>query len=594
MGYAKPKQLMTESPTARTAAESYLSSLPRTMRRNEGQVYTPSSLVEFILDLSGYTEAAQLEEMTVLDPACGAGAFLLGALERLAGRLQRRGDDPRTVPGHQALCTAVESCLFGVDKDPVACDLARDAIHQGVEDISGRKAPEGLFAGNVLTADFLLADSRALPLERFHLVVGNPPYVATTRLSDEQKDELRARFLVANGRLDLYTMFFEKGLRLLEPGGRLALITPNKFLLSESSRRLRKLMLATASIHTIANFRSHRVFEGAATVPCVTVLERGEARPSFPLLECSVAPGGRGPVTVTSRTSSSHPKGGEQAWFLADPELLSLARLIRDEHPTLGELSTRISAGIATGRDRIFVLRDGAGEELEPELRRPAIRGQDLAAFRAQAPGLEIILPYLPTGGDRRPELADLREFPRTMAYLERHRAELESRHCVRRWQKAWYDVHDPWTLDITGMTKVLVPDVACTNRFVLDEGRFCPLHSAYYILPKDVEPRYLTAVLNSSPVEFLVRLLAPVVKDGFSRYRRQFLLTLPVPATDRKRQGEIVRAVETGDMAKANELASRLFGLGGEELRSMRSFLDQAHEVHGTPGNPRTVRTSP
>ena len=589
---AKLKQLMTESSSPHVAAQTYLSSLPRTTRRDEGQVYTPTSLVEFILDLSEYTDDKPIETLTVLDPACGAGAFLIGAIDRLAARLAQQGRDPRTTSCREDLCAAVEHCLFGVDKDSVACDLAREAVRRRLEEVTGKEATEGFFTPNIATGDFLLADPKTLPLERFDLVVGNPPYVATTRLSDEQKDELRSHFIVANGRLDLYTMFFEKGLRLLEPNGKLAFITPNKFLVSESSKRLRKLMLSSASVHTIANFRSHRVFEGAAIVPCVTVLERGASAASFRLLECSVAPGGRGPVAVAMKTSASHPKGGEQPWFLADPKLLSLAHLIQDQHPTLRDLSTRISAGIATGRDRIFVLHADAGQDLEPELRRPAVRGQDLSAFQIDAQDLEIILPYLPTSGSR-PVLVDLQDFPRTRAYLETHRAELETRHCVRTWQKTWYDIHDPWTLDITGMTKVLVPDVASSNRFVLDEGTFCPLHSAYYIIPKDVEPRYLTAVLNSSPVEFLVRLFAPVVKDGFSRYRRQFLITLPIPKASTKKQAEIVGAAEAGDYLNADELCCTLFDLSGEHLRTVRGFLKRAQQVHGTLGNPRTVRMS-
>jgi SAM-dependent methyltransferase len=578
---AKLSLLMTNSSSPHAAAASYLGSLSRSVRRDEGRVYTPTSLVDFILDLSEYTADAPIETLRLLDPACGGGAFLLGAVDRLAVRMASQIDDVITPKGSSALQSAVEGNLFGIDKDPIACDLAREAMRRHVATLTGRQVSPNFFASNVICADFLLTNSRILPIEQLDRVVGNPPYVATTRLSEEQKADLRSRFIVANGRLDLYTLFFEKGLRLLRPGGMLAFITPNKFLVSESSKRLRTLMLSCASIHTIANFRSHRVFEDAATVPCVTVLRREATASAFRLMECTVAPGGQGPVHVIETSSPTHPKSGGQPWFLAQPELLALAHHLQEQHPSLGELASRISAGIATGRDRVFVLRDGAGCNLEPELRRPALRGQDLLAFRIQDPSLELILPYLPTSSGR-PELVDLREFPRTGAYLERHRAELETRHCVRVWQKAWYDIHDPWTLDITGLTKVLVPDVACTNRFVLDEGRFCPLHSAYYIVPDGVDPRYLTAVLNSSPVEFLVRLLAPVVKDGFSRYRRQFLVTLPIPAARGHEGAEIVRAAEAVEYETADALCCRLFGLTERKLRTMRGFLDRAREVHG------------
>jgi len=586
------KRLVTEPLPSHVVAYEYLSALPRATRRDEGKVYTPSSLVTFILDLSAYTDDVPIEKLTVLDPACGAGAFLIHAFDRLAARLARLGYDPKTAVGREELRASAERCLFGMDKDPVACELAREVLRSRFLATTGLEAAGGFLASNIVTGDFLLAEPGALPLERFDLVVGNPPYVATTRLSPEQKQVLRSRFIVANGRPDLYTMFFERGLRLLGTNGKLAFITPNKFLVSESSKRLIKLILSSASVNTIASFRSHRVFEGAATVPCVTVLQRCAGAARFKHLECSVAPGGRGPVAVTMQASAEHPKAGEQPWLLADPELLSLAHLIQDKHPVLGQLATRISAGIATGRDRIFVLRGAEGQDLEPELRRPAVRGQDLSAFRIDAQDLEIILPYLPTS-DGRPALVDLDDFPKTKAYLEVHREELATRHCVRAWQKPWYDIHDPWTLDITGMTKVLVPDVACTNRFVIDDGTFCPLHSAYYIIPKGVEPMFLTAVLSSSPVEFLVRLAAPVVKDGFSRYRRQFLITLPIPEADTHVQSEIVGAVEVNDLSKADELCCRLFGLTRKHLKTVRGFLERVQSVHGTPSTPRTVGTT-
>ena len=577
---------MSDLATLQTTARTYLDSVPRSTRREEGQVYTPSNLVEFILDLGEYLPDQALENRRVLDPACGAGAFLVAIVSRLASRLESQGADPRTAAGQKRFLETIERTVWGVDKDSNACELAREAVRLQARGICGCDTRASFFDANVVEGDFLLGELGALGRQKFDLVVGNPPYVATTRLSDRQKDRLRARFIAANGRLDLYAMFFERSLRLLGGGGRLAFITPNKYLASESSRWLRKLIVSQASLRKLANFRSHRVFADAATVPCVTVLERSAEAKSFELLECSVAPGGEAPVSILKKQQLSHPRGGVRPWLMADPRLLELAKKIQDGHPTLGHRTSRISAGIATGRDRIYVLEHGAGSELEPEMRRPAVRGKDISAYRIQDTGLEVIIPYLasPSG---RPALVDLDNFPKTRAYLEQSREELETRHCVRKWKKAWYDIHDPWTLDITGVTKVLVPDVAQGNRFALDNGTFCPLHSAYYIVPDGVDPEYLTALLNSTPIEFLVRLLAPVVKDGFSRYRRQFLITLPVPEASSVTRVEIGKAGTAEDLPKADELCCRLFGISRKDLETMRDFLARALSVHGRSDAP-------
>ena len=154
---------------------------------------------------------------------------------------------------------------------------------------------------------------------------------------------------------------------------------------------------------------------------CARTLGRGYG---FELLECSVAPGGDEPVTIQKKQRVDHPGSGSRPWLLVDPGLLELANKIQQRHPTLGSLSSRISAGIATGRDRIFVLKHGAGEELEPELRRPAVRGKDISPYRIQDYGLEVIIPYLATPHGR-PTLADLDDYPRTKVYLERFRTRI-------------------------------------------------------------------------------------------------------------------------------------------------------------------------
>lgn len=553
------------SPAA--AGHRYLRGVSRAERRQEGLVYTPPGLVAFILGLTGL-EAAGTPIGPMLDPACGAGAFLQGAV-----RLLLQG----WLPGDpQELTARLESLLFGIDTDPVACRLARLAVRQEVQKhLPGVVLPPRFFRDNILQADFLrdsLVEDLADKLGGFAVVLGNPPYVTTDRLSTEHKDELRGRYSTANGRLDLYVLFMERGLELLRPDGRLAFITPNKYLTSESARPMRGLLLRTGALERLAQFRSHRVFAEAATVPCVTVFRKGAPPVPFELLECGTRDTGE--VQVLAQVQVPAPSG-DPAWHMVGPGSAVLAARIQGQHPTLQEYAERISAGIATGRDRILVASAASVQDLEPELWRPAIRGQDLQAFRLQDPDLRILLPYR-EGPRGRPELVDLDSFPLTRSFLEPHRTELERRHCVRTWGKAWFDLHDPWTRDVTRELKILVPDVANTNRFVLDEGRFCPLHSAYYLLPRGIDPRYLLAMLNSAPLEFLIRLHAPVVKDGFSRYRKQFLRTLPIPRTSPAEEEAIAAAVARGTLEEAQERVERLFGLEAGEQRQIRLLLQQ------------------
>ena len=113
-----------------------------------------------------------------------------------------------------------------------------------------------------------------------------------------------------------------------------------------------------------------------------------------------------------------------------------------------------------------------------------------------------------------------------------------------------------------------------------MDRGGFLPLHSAYYVLLRDgCALDYVTIVLNSSTVEFLIRLLAPVAKDGFSRFRRQFLATIPIPVPDLRTQRAIVNAATLADAASVDEMVGKLFRLDLKATARIKAYLDaRAH----------------
>ncbi len=109
-------------------------------RKLTGSYYTPDSLVQALLD-SALEPVAQRAESTadperailslaVLDPACGSGHFLLGASRRLASRLARLRSEGTPSPASYrgALRDVITHCIYGVDKNAMAIELARIAL----------------------------------------------------------------------------------------------------------------------------------------------------------------------------------------------------------------------------------------------------------------------------------------------------------------------------------------------------------------------------------------------------------------------------------------------------------------------------------
>ena len=563
-------------------------------------MYTPPYLARFILDAVGYVPSAAIDDWRILDPACGTGVFLEQALRCLATRLEATIGSTKRPAARRRFLDVAKRCLVGVDLDANACALARETLARAASAIVGVDVPTSTFESSVIHADFLSGASPTRPvLGTFSVIVGNPPYVATTRLSAEVKDTLRRRFHTASGRIDLYVLFFERAVSLLEPKGRLGFITPDKFLTSRSAKPLRDLLRAKGAIRLLARFDSHKVFRGAATVPCVTIFEKNATQGTIELLSCAPEEMGSGFVAVEQRGSLSAAALVGPAWSINHAKTQQLAAAIRGVHPSLAEVTQRVSAGIATGRDGVFVLDDEAvtSNGIESNLLRRAVRGRDVCRYQIAEPGLHVLVPYefrRQRGRTELVKLANLSDYPNARRYLASHRVELEKRHCVRTWGKTWYDLHDPVPADLTRVPKICVPDIADRNRFAFDPGAesketsdqgVVPLHSVYYIVPTGLDPRYLTVVLNSRPLEFILRTSAPRVKDGFSRYRRQFLLALPIPigASDVTRR--IVRAHDRGAFADADAMAVALFGLSKRESATLDQVLEEMNTVPEVSG---------
>lgn len=186
----------------------------RTGRRAGGAYYTPPSLVDFVVEQTLVPVLAP--GVRVIDPSCGAGAFLLGALAAGA-----RGAD-----------------LVGVDIDPIAAGVCRLAL-----------ALAGASDATVITRDALgdAVDGS------FDVVIGNPPWGQKGfTYSPAEAARLRARYRTGRGVLDPFKLFVERAIELTGEGGRWGLVLPDIVLL-KNQERLRELILERCALEWIVH-----------------------------------------------------------------------------------------------------------------------------------------------------------------------------------------------------------------------------------------------------------------------------------------------------------------------------------------------------
>lgn len=407
----------------------------------------------------------------VLDPGCGTGEFIDGVI--------------RWCRLHQCPLPRIT----GVELDPKHLPVLRDKYAR-------------LDSVMIENADFLARRGG-----QFDFIVGNPPYVAITSLSEHEKSLYRLHYVSARGRFDLYLLFFEQALRCLVPDGRLVFITPEKYLYVETARPLR-ILLSRVNVEEI-RFLREDTFGALVTYPSVTVL-----RHSPPETSRVVRRDGR--VKILSL-----PQDG-RSWL---PAIEGPA--VESSLPTLAEVCSRISCGVATGADGVFV-RPAAG--LDPALRRfayPTIAGRQLTASNGDLPRRSIMLvPYdndarLLPWGDMGALATDLRR-PCV-------RRKLVARTCVRR--KPWYAFHETPLLREILRPKILCKDICEKPGFWIDRtGEFVPRHSVYYLVPKDPATLEVLADYLNSPVahRWLAQNCQRAAK-GYLRLQSRVLQRMPL-----------------------------------------------------------------
>jgi adenine-specific DNA-methyltransferase len=438
----------------------------------KGFVPTPEPIVDLMVDKL-FRGRAPSADARVLDPGCGRGAFIDGLL--------------RWCAAHEAPVPRI----VGVDSNPAHVDhlRARFADTPRVE---------------IRQGDFLLSTDTA----QYDFIVGNPPYVPITQLSAVEREEYRRRFGTARGRFDLYLLFFEQALRLLAPRGRLVFITPEKYLYVETAAPLRQLLLRrhVDELH----FLDEESFAGLVTYPLVTTV--GEA-------------GATRGTRVRARNGQRHVVErllGTSSWMPAmhGDRTTTHARTLRD-------ITRRVSCGVATGADGIYVQ---PMDRLRPELApfaRPTIAGRDIT--NGELPPIRSVM-LLPYDSDGRllaeEELGALGEY----VAAPEHRRALLARTCVPA--KPWYAFHETPPLRDILRPKILCKDIGANPCFVVDHaGDIVPRHSTYYIVPADSSRvEELAEFLNSAAAAAWLRSHCQRAAKGFLRVQSHVLKQLPLP----------------------------------------------------------------
>ena len=232
-----------------------------------GEVFTRRWVVDLILDLAGYRAAEDLGASVIVEPACGAGAFLGPIVERLAESCARYGRS----------LAAMGQAIRAFDVLDRNVDAARESVAARLVELGQPAAVAASLSSQwVSRGDFLLGDGGGDSSLQADFVVGNPPYVRLEDVPAEVSAAYRSECSTMRGRADIYVGFFEKGLSMLGPEGRLAFICADRWMHNQYGERLRVPVASEYAVDAVVVMHDVDAFEDAVSAyPAITVLRNG-------------------------------------------------------------------------------------------------------------------------------------------------------------------------------------------------------------------------------------------------------------------------------------------------------------------------------
>ena len=529
----------------------------------KGEVYTKSEVVEFMLDIIGYTATKDLTQFSILEPSFGRGGFLKAIVKRLLESFFKFH------PGEN-LYAVLSDCIRAVE-------ISKNSFKQTQMDIIDLMSNHGINIDetkNILkkwisNSDFLLLD---FDMDEFDYIVGNPPYIRQEKLSDAILERYKLRYKTIYDRADIYIPFIDRSLDLISTSGKLSFICSDRWVKNKYGKILRGKVSKDFNVDIFIDMKKSNAFLKEVTAyPSIFIISRKKNNKS--LTKIPVNP--IGDVKNLNQLNVDLKNGTnisffndiafrDEPWLMDCPSSLRVLRKIESEFSIIENEGCRVGIGVASGNDKVYIVPETINVEEDRKL--PILLAKDIKTGKINYKGMVLLNPFEKDGA-----LISINDYPMLKKYFNKNSKLIKKRYVAKKNPSAWFRTIDKVHSNLIKEKKLLIPDIKGRANIVLDHGKFYPHHNLYYILSNNWEIEALQAILRSSLSLFFIGMYSVQMRGGYLRYQAQYLRRIRVPS--RRNVGNIqvknlIKYNKQNNCKEIDEIVFKMFGLDSKEAQ--------------------------
>ena len=585
------------------------------VKKAGGVFYTPTYIVEYIVQntvdklLEGKTPK-QVASLTILDPACGSGSFLIVAYQHLldwhlnyylqnGGATKFKKEIHQTQKGGWWLTTQERkrillNNIYGVDIDSQAVEVTKlslllkvlegesnESINSQFKLFHERALPDlgsNIKCGNSLISSDFYAQAELPQLteddhyrinvfdwkdafppvfkqDGFDAIIGNPPYGAT--LYGHEKKYLQTHYTQQSYQLDSYLLFIELSINaLLKKQGLWGMIIPNPWLTNLLQGRIRHFVMSKTTLRNLVHF-NYSVFDAVVDTE-VVIFAKGFTKNNTPPVY--VIP--KEPVTFNLLEDAKTIAGIQDSWLNEAERPLNI--FLNKEERLLKEKLFNAPQRVVD----LFTVSVGI---------KPYQTGKGTPAQTKQMVKDRVF--------DAQKKLsADYRQYLRGKDINQYTVSPLEARYL--KYGK-WLAEPRP-AADFEAPEKILVRQTGDSIVAALDTQQFLCLNNLHVLVPKSNchHIKGVLALLNSILMTWCLRSMNPEAGEALAEVKKDFVENLPLPDDNdiaaftplaenllRLKQAtttEITLRQEKAILRQIDDLAFKAFRLTGAEIESI------------------------